>query len=81
MQPTSSDLTARDWAKRGEQRYADPPAIWCYRTLGRNDCFTEPQPGQEYRLMEGGAQPPMPASLPPTEEDKVKEARLFLFGE
>ena len=44
------------------QPYNPPPAppsaftaaaTYCYRTLARNDCYAEPQPGQEYRYAGG----------------------------
>lgn len=64
LQPTDSELTGRDWAKAGEKRDAAPQNIWCYRTVGRPDCYPEPLPGEEYRLIEGGVQPPPPPHLP-----------------
>ena len=24
--------------------------LYCYKTLARNDCYAQPQPGQDYRL-------------------------------
>ena len=24
--------------------------LYCYKTLARNDCYSTPQPGQDYRL-------------------------------
>ena len=53
-QPTDSHWTAREWAPIGEKRPADPPAIWCYQTIGKADCYHEQLPGQDYRLIEGG---------------------------
>ncbi len=63
LQPTDSELTARDWAAPGAKRVTAPQAIWCYRTIGRPDCRLEPVPGQEHRLIEGGPQPPAAGPL------------------
>ncbi len=47
------------------QPYNPPPpppsaftadATYCYRTLARNDCYAEAQPGEDYRLI--GSYPP-----------------------
>ena len=81
MQPTDSELTARDWAKPGERRAAAQERIWCYRTLGRPDCTTEPIPGQEYRLIEGGPQPQTGKPLPPAASNDLAEYRRAVFGE
>ncbi len=49
------------------QPYNTPPpppsaftanAIYCYRTLARNDCYAEAQPGEEYRYVGGYPVPP-----------------------
>ena len=61
---TDNYIRANDWAKRGDQREAQPVAYWCYRTIGRPECSTTPIPGQEHRLIEGGMQPPAPAPFP-----------------
>lgn len=62
---TDNYIRSNGWAKRGEQRQAQPAAYWCYRTIGRPECSTTPIPGQEHRLIEGGMQPPAPAPFPP----------------
>jgi len=81
MQPTDSDLTARDWAKPGVRRAAAQEQIWCYRTLGRPDCTSTPLPGQEYRLIEGGPQPGVSKPLPPDATNTLGDARRAVFGE
>ena len=81
MQPTDSDLTARDWAKPGLKRAPAQEAVWCYRTIGRPDCVNEPIPGQEYRLIEGGSQAPEAKPMPENKNASIDSARLALFGE
>ncbi|MGZ0187600.1 MAG: hypothetical protein ACKVH0_06280 [Alphaproteobacteria bacterium] len=68
IRPTDSELTSQNWSAAGQKREADPAFLWCYKTLGRPDCSIEPQPGQEYRLLEGGPQPQPVAAL--TKESK-----------
>jgi hypothetical protein len=75
--PTDSELTGQNWVTAGQKREADPAFLWCYKTIGRPDCSIEPQPGQEYRLLEGGPQPQPLAQLAEQKEDKATPKGWF----
>ena len=61
IQPTDSELTGRGFSPEGQKREA--AALWCYRTIGRPDCYPAPIPSEAHRLIEGGPQPPAPMPL------------------
>ena len=64
LQIDDNHLTSRDWAPSGPKRQAEPAAAWCYKTIGRPDCYHAPLPGQEYRLASSGPRPPAAAPMP-----------------
>lgn len=35
-----------------------PPSLYCYRTLGQQDCYRLPQPQEQPRLIESYGPPP-----------------------
>ena len=39
----------------GPDRFPPPPPVFCYRTLAEVDCYAEPLPGEQNRLV--GAYP------------------------
>jgi len=42
--------------------YVQPPAIYCYQTLGRPDCYAQPVDGDYNRMV--GFYGPRPAEMP-----------------
>lgn len=46
---TNSELLQLGWAQQ-DLVVTEPPR-YCYKTLADNDCYTQPQPGQEYRYV------------------------------
>jgi hypothetical protein len=43
--------------------YVQPPAIYCYESLARPDCYAQPLPGEYNRMI--GFYGPRPADMPP----------------
>ena len=46
---TNSEYQQLGWARQ-DIVVTDPPR-YCYKTLGDIDCYTQPQPGQDYRYV------------------------------
>lgn len=46
---TSSEYQQLGWARQ-DVVITDPPR-YCYKTLADIDCYTQPQPGQDYRYV------------------------------
>lgn len=74
IKPSDTTLRETGWADRGDRREVQPAAVWCYRTIGRPDCSHVRLPGQEYRLIHEGANPPRPAPMV-MDSDAARRAR------
>lgn len=46
--PTSDQLLTKHWAKSKQQHM---PKIYCYKTLGENQCFNKPIKGKDHLLL------------------------------
>ena len=56
MHPGETALIEGNWLK--SETTAKPPALYCYRTLGRQDCYRAPLQDGERRLVEHYGPPP-----------------------
>jgi hypothetical protein len=57
LRPGEIATLERDWMKT--EIVQRPPALYCYRTLGREDCYRTPIEGQgKQRLIEHYGPPP-----------------------
>lgn len=64
-QPTDSQRQLQNWF--GLRFESTMPPIYCYATLAEPDCYAEPVPGWERRLIAyGGPAPDRPAAGPVT---------------
>lgn len=64
LHPGEAEIIDRSWMKR--EIVSRPEALYCYRTLGREDCYRAPIPGERRRLIEHYGPPPdLPPDAPP----------------
>lgn len=58
---TTRGIIADGWAQPAE--VSNPPAVYCYSTIGQRNCYPTPQPEQEGRLV-GFYAPPATQEMP-----------------
>ncbi len=57
-------ILSKGWV--GPTQRMDPPPLYCYKTIGYPDCYPEPLPGQQLRLISAYYQkPPEPVKYCP----------------
>ena len=56
IHPGETAMLEANWLK--PETVPRPPALYCYRTLGREDCYRTPMPEERRRLIEHYGPPP-----------------------